>query len=80
LSAESCTELAREILFQLRDAGTELVKAGYLDLSGEAWGCTVACVDGSSLIVTLIPQALGQARSESNPLRVSVVHILVPEL
>jgi hypothetical protein len=72
-SEAPCEDVAREFLYGLRDAGTELVSAGYLDLSGAAWGCTVACEDGSSLVITLVPEALGRVRDEDNRLRVSVV-------
>ncbi|MDR2197759.1 MAG: hypothetical protein LBO07_07365 [Coriobacteriales bacterium] len=79
LSEGGCEEVARGILQNLQAAGVELVTAGYLDLSGEAWGCTVACADGSSQVISLVPQALGQGRNENNRLQISVVRISPPK-
>jgi hypothetical protein len=76
----SCPDAARDLLLTLQGEGFELVKAGYLDLSGEAWGCTVKTEDGESLVVSLVPEVLGSARDEQNRLVLTVVRIGTPDI
>jgi hypothetical protein len=80
LSERDCRDVAREVLLELRNEGYELVRADFLDLSGESWGCAVKTVSGESLIVSLIPERLGSPRSENNKLMVTVTHIVEPDL
>jgi len=79
-SAASCQDVATVVLIALRDGGYELVKSSYLDLAGEAWGCAVRCPDGSSLMITLVPEALGRSRGENNLLVITITHTFVPDL
>jgi hypothetical protein len=56
-----------------------LVEAGYLDLSGEAWGCTLEDDGEASLIITLIPEKPFRQRSAANPLRMTLIRTAVPQ-
>ncbi|MCL1847619.1 MAG: hypothetical protein FWF91_06625 [Coriobacteriia bacterium] len=79
-SVLECREVAQELLLALRDDGFELVKAGFLDISGYAWGCTVKAPDNSSFVITLIPQRIGMPSGEDNRLSITIVHIVPPDL
>jgi hypothetical protein len=80
VSDGSCRDVAREILIQLSGTGMELKEAGYLDLFGEAWGCTLEDHGEASVTVTLIPEKPFSQRSSSNPLRMTLIRTAVPEL
>jgi hypothetical protein len=80
VSDASCRDVAREILVKLRSTGMELKEAGYLDLFGEAWGCTLEDHGEASVTVTLIPENPFSQRNSSNPLRMTLIRIAVPEL
>ncbi|MDR2586660.1 MAG: hypothetical protein LBC23_00180 [Coriobacteriales bacterium] len=79
-SAMSCRDAARELLLILQEEGFELVKAGYLDVSGEIWGCTVKTSEGASLVISLVPKSLGALRDEQNKLTLTIVRITSPEI
>jgi hypothetical protein len=79
VSEDSCEELARALLMELRDSGMELVKADYLDLFGEAWGCTLKDGDEASITITLVPEEPFQQRSASNPLSITLIRTAVPK-
>ena len=78
-SAWDCCYVAREILLGLQEDGYELIKADFLDLSEDAWGCTVQSTEGEVLIIALIPQSLGKDVSPNNRLMITVTHIKVPD-
>jgi hypothetical protein len=78
VSNESCRDIARELLLQLRGSGMELVEAGYLDLFGEAWGCTLEDAGEASITIVLIPERPFSQRSTSNPLRMTLIRTTVP--
>jgi hypothetical protein len=80
VSDEPCRDVARELLLELRDSGMRLVKAEYLDLFGEAWGCTLEDGDEASLTITLIPKKPLSQRSAANPLCMTLIRIGVPDL
>jgi len=79
----SCVDTAASLLANLEAGGGVLVQDGYLDLGGQAWGCTVrwplAQDLDAALVVTLIPQTIGIGRSDSNLLVVSIMRISLPE-
>lgn len=77
-SQQSCSSAARELLLALEASGAQLVYSGYLDLSGETWGCSVKGEQDESLMLTLVPQHPGAARNEQNPLCMTIVHIKAP--
>jgi hypothetical protein len=78
-SDSSCQDVARELLLELRDSGMELVKADYLDLFGEAWGCTLEERGEASLTIILVPEKPFAQRSASNQLRMTLIRTTVPE-
>jgi hypothetical protein len=80
VSDSSCRDVAREILVQLRSTGMELKESGYLDLFGEAWGCTLEDHGEASITVTLIPEKPFNQRSISNPLCMTLIRTAVPKL
>jgi hypothetical protein len=80
VSEASCREVARSLLIELRDSGMELVKADYLDLFGEAWGCTLKDGEEASLTVVLVPKKPFRQRNASNPLRMTLTRTATPEL
>jgi hypothetical protein len=57
-----------------------LGKADFLDLSGEAWGCTVKSPADDVYIIALTPERLGSLRDTNNRLKVNIVHVLKPPL
>jgi hypothetical protein len=77
-SDEPCRDLARELLLRLRESGMELVKADYLDLFGEAWGCVLKEQGEASLSITLVPEGLLRGRDGSNPLRMTLTRTVPP--
>ncbi|MDR1082824.1 MAG: hypothetical protein LBL27_03025, partial [Coriobacteriales bacterium] len=79
VSDDSCAEVARELLIKLRDSGMTLVKADYLDLFGEAWGCTLEERGEASITITLVPEQPFGQRSTSNPLCMTLIRTAVPE-
>ena len=74
-TASDCRRVAREMLLGLEEDGFELVKAGFLDLSGNAWGCTAKTQHNSSLVISLIPERLGASNGKNNRLLITVVHM-----
>jgi hypothetical protein len=79
VSDGSCRDVARDLLLRLRTSGMELVEAGYLDLFGEAWGCTLEDNDEASLTIVLIPEAPFKQRSAANLLRMTMIRIALPQ-
>jgi hypothetical protein len=75
----SCASYAQTVLQILQPTGTELIHAGYLDLSGQCWGCVIRTADDESIIISLLPQSIFSDRNESNPLEVTVIRMLAPE-
>lgn len=80
LSKRDCRVVARELLLELQDGGAEMIRAGYLDLSDKAWGCTAQTSNEEALIISLIPEQLGSPRGEGNRLIVTVMRIAQPGL
>jgi hypothetical protein len=78
-SESGSREVARDLLLSLQEGGNKLVRADFLDLSGEAWGCAVLTPDEESLIISLIPERLGSPRNADNKLAISVIRIAKPE-
>jgi hypothetical protein len=79
VSDEPCRDVAKDLLTELRSSGFELVEAGYLDLFGEAWGCTLKGDGAASLTITLIPARPLQRRSADNPLQMVLVWAAMPQ-
>jgi hypothetical protein len=79
-SDASCSDAARELLLILQEEGFELVKAGYLDVAGETWGCTVKTQEAESLVISLVPEVLGALRNEQNRLTLTIVRIAHPAI
>lgn len=76
LSNETCADFALLVLNALQEQEVELVQAGFMDISGESWGCVYIDSNGESLSVTLMPQSPFSPRSNSNVLAVTVIHYL----
>ncbi|MDR0347244.1 MAG: hypothetical protein LBH56_02590 [Coriobacteriales bacterium] len=74
----SCKDVAKELLLELQRSGMKLVEAGYLDLYGEAWGCTLDERGEASLVIMLIPEKPLALRSETNQLCVTVIRTSLP--
>ena len=74
LSSASCTDVAIGILEEIHEQQFELLEAGYMDLSGECWGCVFIGSEGESLSVMLIPERPFSSRSDANLLVVNVLH------
>ena len=77
-----CRAAAGELLTSLKEDGFMLVKAGFLDLSKEAWGCVVQAEDNSAFIIALVPEKKsfsGNMSGSGGALKVTVVHIKTPE-
>ncbi len=72
--ARSCGE---HVLGQLQAIGGTILESGYLDLGGSAWGCAFDPCDGTSFVVTMIPQKLGIEVSGTNELRITVTQYMV---
>jgi hypothetical protein len=79
LSDLSCADYARKVLASIQEQNFELVEAGFMDLSGECWGCVFKGAQGEALSVLLMPLHLFSPRSESNVLTVTVLHYLAYE-
>jgi len=79
VSGEGCDRIAEEFLLECRRRGFSLHRATGLDLYGEAWGCLVSRLTKSTkaevLLVSLIPEVPGIARSEQNKLVVNVIRL-----
>jgi hypothetical protein len=78
-STSPSAALAQPLLLEMQSGGYQLAYAGYLDISGIAWGCVAACPDGSAISVVLRPEKLGEEPGPGNPLSVTVTHTFVPE-
>ncbi|MDR0350915.1 MAG: hypothetical protein LBH64_05115 [Coriobacteriales bacterium] len=78
VSDAPCGELARELLLGFRASGMRLVKADYLDLFGEAWGCVLEEEGRASLVCSLIPERVLRERDDSNLLQVTLVRTALP--
>jgi hypothetical protein len=78
-SEGSCKDVARDLLLQLRESEMKLVEAGYLDLFGEAWGCTLEDGGEASITIILMPKEPFRQRSTSNPLRMTLIRTPVPQ-
>lgn len=79
LSDSSCADYALAVLETLHAQDLELEQAGFMDVSGECWGCVFTGSDGEALSITLIPERPFSPRSDSNLLVVNVLHYLEPE-
>jgi hypothetical protein len=79
ISDASCRDVARELLLELRTSDMRLVEANYLDLSGEAWGCTLEDEGRASVTVVLIAKRPFGKRDASNPLCMTLIRTAVPE-
>jgi hypothetical protein len=78
-SSLDCADYARASLLSLQASGARLEHAGYLDLSGEAWGCVVQDAQDRSLSVILLPEQAFAPRSAQNLLKVTVMRYLEPK-
>ena len=57
-SDDDASECAKAVLESLEQSGATLMESGFLDVSGNAWGCAADMNDGSSsVMVTMIPQS-----------------------
>lgn len=79
ISEESCEEYALTVLEHVQAAHYEFVQAGFLDLSGQSWGCVFVGEDGASVSVTLLPEQPFSTRSSSNKLTVTIIRYLTVE-
>jgi len=75
----SCSEYAQGVLRSLQSQNLELIEAGYMDLSGECWGCVFIGANNESLSVMLLPERPFSPRSDNNRLVVNILHYLQPE-
>lgn len=78
-SNEDCRDMAARLLTDLQQAKAQLLHAGYLDISAEAWGCAVKTAKDEALTITLIPQEIGSIQADDTKLCVSVVRIKAPD-
>ncbi len=78
LSEKSCADFALIVLEAIHAQKGELLQAGFMDLSGECWGC-VFTENGNSISVMLMPEHPFSPRSEDNLLVVSILHYLEQE-
>lgn len=79
LSDATCADYALAVLESIHAQDLELVQAGFMDVSGESWGCVFIGNTGESLAITLIPENPFSSRSESNQLVVSILRYLEVE-
>jgi hypothetical protein len=70
---------ARDLLLAMRDGEFELIESGYLDLRGDAWGCTVRDPQGRTFVVTLMPELPLVGRGEGNPLKLTITRFDEPD-
>lgn len=76
----TCAAVALEILEDIQQQTYELTQAGFMDISGECWGCVFTTTAGEVCMVTLIPLEPFSTRSSDNPLAVSILHYFEPEV
>lgn len=76
LREESCKAYAITVLEQVHAAQYEFIQAGFLDLSGQSWGCVFTDEGGSSISITLLPERPFSSRSNDNRLVVNVIRYL----
>jgi len=74
----SCQDYARELLLTLYAEGMTLVKADYLDLFGNNWGCVATSEMIGSLTVTVCTKS--SASSGANVREVTVIRIMPVEI
>ncbi len=79
VTSESCADYALRVLESLQAQDVELLEAGFMDLSGENWGCVFKGANDESFSIVLMPERPFSPRSETNLLVVNVLHYLVPE-
>ena len=79
ISELPCSDYALSVLESISSQGFELVEAGFMDLSGECWGCVFSGANGESLSVILMPERPFSPRSDTNRLVVNILHYLQPE-
>jgi len=79
MSEQSCTSYAQSVLESIQLQELELVEAGFMDLSGECWGCVFKGANDESLMVVLMPERPFSPRSDNNQLVVNVIHYLQPD-
>jgi len=79
VSEQSCSTYASEALAAIQSQNLELVEAGYMDLSGESWGCVLRGADNESFLITLIPEHPFSPRSDTNRLVVNILYYLQPK-
>ncbi|MCL2807712.1 MAG: hypothetical protein FWD27_06100 [Coriobacteriia bacterium] len=79
ISELSCSDYALAVLEYLHSQGLELLEAGYMDLSGQSWGCVFKGANNESFSVILMPERPLSPRSDTNRLVVNILHYLQPE-
>ncbi|MDR1089082.1 MAG: hypothetical protein LBL23_07420 [Coriobacteriales bacterium] len=79
VSDASCADYALGVLEDIHRQGFELVHAGFMDLSGESWGCVFTGSSGEAVSVMLLPERPFSPRSDANPLVVNILHYFARE-
>jgi len=79
ISELPCADYAINVIESIQSEGLELIEAGYMDLSGECWGCVFIGANNESLMVILLPERPFSPRSDTNKLAVNIIHYLQPE-
>jgi len=79
VSERSCLSYAQSVLESIQLQELKLHEAGFMDLSGECWGCVFSGANDESLMVVLMPERPFSPRSESNRLVVNIIHYLQPD-
>ncbi len=79
-SEAACVDIATRVLETLRAGQFKLVQAGFMDVSGESWGCVFTGAQGESCAITLVPEHPFSPRSSDNGLVVSFIHYLPGEV
>ena len=79
-SALDCRKAAREVLLGLKEDGFQLIRAEFLDLSKEAWGCTALSQTEGTLVISLIPEKFVVSSGSTNRLVITVVRIKALDL
>ena len=76
-TTEDSRTCGQHVLSQLEAIGGTILESGYLDLGRSAWGCAFDPCDGTSLVVTMIPQDLGAEVSSENELHIAVTQYMI---
>ncbi len=71
-------EVATELLEELREQRFSLIKADYLGIYGDSWGCTVKSSEDEAYVISLMSNDSEANASGEYELNINIVHILKP--